>query len=92
MTKSPRRSSKSRRNRKHGLYLHDCPACDNKWSAPFKVKHCFKCGLDERQGESGVIRRRFVETVKCADGEIRMKLYLAKDRRKEDTDAQEALQ
>lgn len=91
MRKNQRRSNKGRRPRKHGLFLHDCPACDNKWTAPFEVKHCFRCGLDERQdGGMKAIKRRFVETVKCDDGQIRLKLYLAK-RPKEDINVEETV-
>lgn len=84
---NPRRKGpRNRRQRKPGLYLHDCLACDNKWAAPFEVKHCFKCGADERKEEKpiGIIKRRFVPTVKCSDGKIRLKLHLA--RRPEESD------
>ena len=77
-SRKSRPDKKNRRRRKPGLYLHDCNACDNRWAAPFEVKHCFKCGADERKETPlGIVRRRFVPTVKCSDGVIRLKLHMA---------------
>jgi hypothetical protein len=72
---------KKQKRSRYGLYLHYCPACDNKWTARFEVKRCFSCGLDEKAANSSTttcIQRKFVPTVKCSDGKFRMKLYRAK--------------
>ena len=60
------------------VILHECMSCGNKWDAPYEVKHCFQCGIDERipGPQIKAIRRTKVDLVLCPDGEWRIPLKL----------------
>jgi hypothetical protein len=65
------------------IFLHECMSCGNQWDAPFEVKHCFKCGIDERLPGPKIkaIRRIKTYLTQCSDGEWRIPLKLKVENR-----------
>lgn len=58
------------------VMIHECKSCGNKWDAPFEVKHCNKCGIDERiKGPKiAAIKRTKVFLIEVAEGDWKIPL------------------
>ena len=58
-------------------WAHHCKACDAKWTAPFPVPTCPRCGVDDSApGRARAIVRVHCRLTRQGDGEPRLKLHL----------------
>lgn len=81
-----RKNPKKKKNSPKYWWLHECLACSYKWDAPFAVKHCPKCGIDERKHVKEkifAIKRQKVKLVKLPDGSWVIPMRLARPEDKE---------